>query len=109
MPPESVRLDPGVRDHPGSHPFDRALHAVDLQGHEKWTFKTGGPIHSSPAIAADGTVWFGCDDGKLYAVSPEGALLWSFATEGPVSSSPAIGPRGEVAVGSHDGNLYVFR
>ena len=85
------------------------MHAVDLLGHEKWAFKTGGPINSSPAIAADGTVWFGSDDGKIYAVSSDGAPEWSFTTEGPVSSSPAIGPRGEVAVGSHDGNLYLFR
>ena len=32
-----------------------------------WTFATGGPIVSSPALAADGSVLVGSQDGKLYA------------------------------------------
>jgi len=36
----------------------------------KWKFTTGviGQVNSSPAIAADGTIYFGSDDGNLYAV-----------------------------------------
>jgi outer membrane protein assembly factor BamB len=89
--------------------FDHALHAVDLQGNERWIFKTGGPVTSSAALGGDGTVWIGSEDGKLYAIGHDGALVWSFATQGAISSSPAIGPLGEVAVGSRDGSVYLFR
>ena len=82
---------------------------ADADGHEKWTFKTGGPVNSSPAVADDGTVFFGSEDKKLYALAPDGTLVWSFATEGPIDSSPAIGPTGEVVVGSRDGSVYCFR
>lgn len=37
-------------------------------GDEKWCFQTGGPIGSSPAVDADGTVYFGSWDTKVYAV-----------------------------------------
>ncbi|MCB7128506.1 MAG: PQQ-binding-like beta-propeller repeat protein, partial [Candidatus Brocadiales bacterium] len=43
-------------------------------GKLKWSFKTGGPITSSPSIGPDGTVYVGSKDGKLYAVSPGGEL-----------------------------------
>ncbi|MCL0082390.1 PQQ-binding-like beta-propeller repeat protein [Dehalococcoidia bacterium] len=33
----------------------------------KWSFWTGGDVDSSPAIAADGTIYVGSGDGKLYA------------------------------------------
>src|SRR6476646_6765717 len=36
----------------------------------KWTFKTGGAIFSSPAIAA-GIVYVGSSDGFLYAVDQQ--------------------------------------
>ena len=36
-------------------------------GQEKWKFKTGGEIESSPAIS-DGVVYFGSFDSYLYAV-----------------------------------------
>jgi outer membrane protein assembly factor BamB len=60
-------------------------------------------------VSADGTVFFGSEDGKLYAVAPDGTLVWSFATEGSISSSPAIGPTGELVIGSRDGSVYCFR
>ncbi len=47
----------GVYDSPGPETFTGV----------KWTFKTGGPIVASPAIA-DGVVYFGSTDGYLYAL-----------------------------------------
>ena len=44
------------------------LHAIDLvKGKEKWRFKTGGQVWSSPAVV-DGTAYFGCLDGFVYAL-----------------------------------------
>ncbi len=33
-----------------------------------WKFQRSGLFESSPAIAPDGTVYVGCDDGRIYAV-----------------------------------------
>ena len=47
---------------------DGRLYALDVEtGQEKWRFKTGGPVASSPAIAG-GVVYFSSLDGYLYAV-----------------------------------------
>ena len=37
--------------------WDSKLYAVTPEGNEEWAFQTGGRISSSPAIAADGTVY----------------------------------------------------
>lgn len=64
---------------------------------------------SSPAIALDGTVYVGANDGNLYAFTPGGAIKWKFATGGFIESSPAIGRDGTVYFGSIDGNIYAVR
>jgi outer membrane protein assembly factor BamB/formylglycine-generating enzyme required for sulfatase activity len=52
----------------------------------KWSFKTGGPIHSSP-IVVDGTLYIISGDGALYAVSAAtGTEKWKFQT--PVKKPP---------------------
>src|ERR1700704_2130316 len=62
----------------------------DLHG-VKWTFKTGGRVYSSPAVA-DGVVFVGSADGNLYAVdAAAGTQKWKFTTRGRVVSSPAVG------------------
>jgi hypothetical protein len=38
----------------------------------KWSYLTGGSVNSSPAIGADGTIYFGSGDACLYAVNPDG-------------------------------------
>jgi outer membrane protein assembly factor BamB len=70
-----------------------------------WRFVTGGVVSSSPAIA-DGSVFFGSDDGNLYAVdAATGEEKWHFLTGKGVASSPAI-VQGVVYAGSYDNNLY---
>ena len=71
-----------------------------------WTISTGGPIVSSPAIAADGSVLVGSQDGKLYAVASDGNLKWSYATGDIIFSSPAIAHDGTIYIGSDDDHLY---
>ena len=47
---------------------DGRLYALDARtGQEKWSFKTGSPVHSSPAVAG-GVVYFVDTEGYLYAV-----------------------------------------
>ena len=56
----------------------------------KWTFKTGGPIVASPAIA-DGVVYVPSMDTYLYAIDQEtGKERWKYKSRMPIASSPAI-------------------
>lgn len=66
--------------------------------------------HEFPALAADGTVYFRCDDGLLYALTPGGTRKWTATLPSPESSytSASIGGDGTIYAGSHDGKLYAF-
>ncbi len=74
-----------------------------------WTYTAGANIKwSSPVIAEDGTIYFGCQDGYFYAVNPDGTLKWTFMTTGEIQSSPAIGADGTIYIGSDDANIYAI-
>jgi hypothetical protein len=74
----------------------------------RWRYHTDGIIHSSPAIAPDGTVYFGSYDRYLYALNPDGTLRWRYQTGSVVASSPAIAPDGTVYIGSWDHCLHAL-
>ncbi len=72
-----------------------------------WSFKTGGPVKSSPAVEHD-AVWIGSDDGNVYALALRtGQKKWAFKTGGEVESSPLI-LSNRVFVGSSDNFLYAL-
>ena len=73
----------------------------------KWSFKTGGPVKSSPAVV-DGRVFIGSDDARLYALNlADGAKLWEFVADGPVESSPLV-LNGRVYFGSAGTNVFAL-
>lgn len=73
----------------------------------RWTFTTGDRIVSSP-VYADGTLFFGGDDGSIYGVdAATGHELWRHATGGPVAGSPAVAA-GTLYVMSYDGKFYAL-
>src|SRR5207237_1408544 len=73
-----------------------------------WTFKTGGAVKSSAAIA-HARVFVGSSDENVYALDfGSGKKLWSFKTGGPVESSPLVLEQ-KVFVGSSDGALYALQ
>jgi len=72
-----------------------------------WSFKTGGPVKSSPAIEQN-QVFFGSGDGNVYALSfADGKKLWEAKTGGAIESSPLV-LENKVYIGSSDSWLYAF-
>ena len=76
-------------------------------GDELWSFAIEDGTASSPAIAPDGTIYVGSDEGNIHAIHPDGSRKWVFETDEPVGS-PAIGPQGAIYAGSEDGILYAI-
>ena len=80
---------------------------IATPGDPKWHYDIASRVRSSPAIGADGTVYFGANDGNLYALNPQdGSLKWSFATGGAIGTPPTIAADGTVYFGSDDNHLY---
>lgn len=85
--------------------FDANLYALDVNGHLKWAFKTGGEsVGATPAVD-EGQIYFGSGN-SLRAIGSDGELRWRFQTNGLVVSSPAITSNGDVCFTSNDGTFY---
>ena len=99
------RHDP---QHTGCSPFIGPTSPV-----QRWTFSPGS-LETSPAIAADGTIYVNVDDAELAAINPDGTQKWAFHLdfgEGPTGflySSPAVGTDGTIYVGAWNGTLYAI-
>src|SRR5207247_9916330 len=61
---------------------------------------------SSPALAPDGTIYFGTFNGRFWALKPDGSQKWIFRAKLEIRSSPAIGKDGTIYFGSSDRNVY---
>jgi hypothetical protein len=91
---------------------DGRVYVLDAQtGALKGTADAGraSAIYSTPAVAKDGTVYFGAtylgdiisqEDSLFYAMDRNGTVLWSTSIAGLVDSSPAIGTDGTIYVGA---------
>lgn len=76
---------------------------IDLQ--PAWTFKTGGKIFSTPAIA-EGSLVVGSSDTYIYSLDiKSGKLIWKYKAGKSVLASPTI-HKGVVYIGASDG---IFR
>jgi outer membrane protein assembly factor BamB len=82
------------------------FYSISPQGTTNWIFTTGNRIRSSATLGPDGTIYFGCDDGKLYALHPNGTGKWTFTAGTPIGSSPAIAADGTIYFGGNNGKLY---
>ena len=45
---------------------DDRLYAIEPDGKLRWSVLLGGDVDSTPAIAADGAIYVGSDDGVLH-------------------------------------------
>jgi len=82
-------------------------------GTQIWRYPSTGTgfegIRSSPVIGSDGTIYFGCDDGKLYAVTSNGQLKSGFPvilSDGFITSTPAIALDGTVIVYTGEDSVF---
>ncbi len=89
---------------------DFHVYAVDADGRSKWRYRAPGTLNNaSPAVGANGTVFFGTSDGTVTALKADGTRLWSRALgAGSVSVSPALGIDGTVYLHGTDGFLYAL-
>jgi outer membrane protein assembly factor BamB len=86
----------------------RQIH-IRIQGELKWRYQTGEAIANSPAIASNGTIYFGSADNYLYALNPNGTLKWRYQAGADIGwSSPSIAPDGTIYVGCNDNYLYAI-
>jgi outer membrane protein assembly factor BamB len=78
---------------------------------KKWAFPIGADFCSSPAIGANGTIYFSSwVNGYVYALTDNGTSVtrnWRSLLE-TSSSSPAIGADGTIYVGSDDNGLHAI-
>lgn len=83
-----------------------SLIAFYPNGTLKWRFNTTFSIVCAPAIAEDGTIYFGTiyeDSNRFYALHPNGTVKWTYPIPAAdFFSSPAIGPDGTIYVGTGD-------
>jgi len=112
---------------------DGKLYAVDRLGGLRFTFATGGPIVSSPALVPaglgpvpgeeetyhpplDASVYFGSDDGRVYALQSNGKLQWALALtpaltavrSAPVATKIAGSALNRIYIGADNGKLYAI-
>jgi outer membrane protein assembly factor BamB len=84
------------------------VYALHPNGTLKWVYKTGDPIFSVPALAADGTIYITSCDHYLYALRPNGTLKWKFNTGEIVSASPVIADDGTIYIGHSQGRVFAI-
>jgi outer membrane protein assembly factor BamB len=66
-------------------------------------------VISSPAVDADGNVYFGSYNQNIYALSAKGELIWKYKTEKYITSSATIAPDGTLYIGSDDNYVYALK
>jgi outer membrane protein assembly factor BamB len=64
-----------------------------------WTFDAPDLIWSSPAVAADGAIYFGAGT-SFCAVTNQGSNAWVFSTGAFIESSPAVAADGTIYLSS---------
>jgi outer membrane protein assembly factor BamB len=89
------------------------LYRLTRDGEEVWHYPDGedepGHVFSTPAVAPDGKVYFGGQDGFVTALSGEGEKLWQYKITADVDGSAALARDGTVYVGADDGRLHALR
>ena len=87
---------------------EAGLYMVEPDGSSFQCYTTPEPVETTPALAHDGTVYFGCLNGNLYALGPDRLLKWIFHASSPLTNSPAIADDGTVWFADEAGMIYAL-
>ena len=83
-----------------------------FKNYVKWTYATGGPIVSTPAVgtvSGVSAVFFGSTDFIIYALSAsKGTLLWSVQTGGSVAASALVNPFNSATLYINSRDMYMY-
>lgn len=84
------------------------VYAVTADGTARWSYAAGDIIRSSPAIAANGTVYTASYDDKLYAFDgASGTVQWTYTLgDNAKYSSAAIAGDGTIYIGSQKDKIH---
>lgn len=101
--------------------YDKNLYALKTSdGTTVWTVSLCGAVFSSPALAADGTIYVGAGSSGIpcptngtyfYAINPNGSIKWKFMPSIAATScqsSPFVGPDGTIYFGCSDSFFYAL-
>ena len=87
---------------------DLRLYAVNPDGTKKWELLDNISVHTTPALAADGTIYV-IGSTSLLAVSPEGRKRWEFPVGSGLDVSPTIAPDGTVYICTTVGKIIAIQ
>lgn len=102
---ESTAVISGERVYFGSN--DGHVYAFSTDGDEKWDYKLGGKVKSSPVIVDD-ELFAASTNAKVVSLDKDdGSKNWIYTCGDEVLSSPAV-TKDNVVVGSVDANVYTL-
>lgn len=88
--------------------LDSTVNAVDIStGTVKWSFRTEGAFHSTPAISSMGTLYIGNDAGEVIALDQTGHELWYYRDSSAITS-PLLLSGNTLFAGTSTGRVLVF-
>lgn len=104
-----------------THASQNHIYALNPDGTLKWKYNTfqdvggiyGHDLYASPAIGADGLIYFVNEYGFIYALNRDGTVNWKDSSVSRnqmayVWSSPSIGANGDMFVGSIHGTSSFY-
>jgi outer membrane protein assembly factor BamB len=101
-----VWSSPTMVDNTTLYVTSAGLMSFTLDGRMNWRVLQNISSRSSPAVSAEGVIYFGAEDGRLYAVARNGTPLWSYHTSAPIRNSPSIDGDGNIHFGTDDGTVF---
>ncbi|RYE92583.1 MAG: hypothetical protein EOO75_06350 [Myxococcales bacterium] len=84
------------------------VHAVRADGTVRWRHKHRRKVFGAPAVADDGTIVVGAQDGAVLALAPDGALKWRATLGRDADAGLAIGDDGAVYAGTDGGDVVAL-